>query len=143
MREFWDNEVVTIFESSSPWLRETWDYITTENVPVYWSDSLSGGVTILCTHVTPSKLRECDADEVHSNRSAFRLIYLITHELAHVYTWATGVSATPGPLGVARLYFHILAAGGTLGGGSCTPREIFADAVVILTLGEKPRANFA
>ena len=27
-REFWENEVIKIFESSSPWLRETWDYIT-------------------------------------------------------------------------------------------------------------------
>ena len=41
-REFWENEVVKIFESSSPWLRETWDYITPQNVPVFWTDGLSG-----------------------------------------------------------------------------------------------------
>ena len=136
-REFWENEVVKIFEGSFPWLRETWDYITTENVLVFWSNSLSGGVTTLCTHVTPSKLRECDTYRAHVNRSSFRVIYLITHELAHVYTLATGVSASHGPLGVARLYFHVLTAGGTLGGSYCDPIELFADALVILSLGDQ------
>ena len=137
VREFWENEVVKVFEGSFPWLRETWDYITTENVLVFWSNSLSGGVTTLCTHVTPSKLRECDTYRAHVNRSSFRVIYLITHELAHVYTLATGVSASHGPLGVARLYFHVLTAGGTLGGSYCDPIELFADALVILSLGDQ------
>ena len=136
-QEFWENEVVKVFEGSFPWLRETWDYITTENVLVFWSNSLSGGVTTLCTHVTPSKLRECDTYRAHVNRSSFRVIYLITHELAHVYTLATGVSASHGPLGVARLYFHVLTAGGTLGGSYCDPIELFADALVILSLGDQ------
>ena len=29
VREFWENEVVKIYERSFPWLRETWDHITT------------------------------------------------------------------------------------------------------------------
>ncbi len=136
VREFFENEVVKIFESSSPWLRETWDYITTENVPVAWSTALSGGVTTLCTHVTPSKLRECDSYGVTHPRSYFSLMYGITHELAHVYTLANGVSATPGPLGIARLHFHVLTDGGTWG-RSCRPIELFADAVTILTVGDR------
>ena len=120
-REFWENEVVKIFEDDSPWLRETWDYITSENVSVFWSNSLSGAATIRCTHVTPSKLRECDAYSVESYRTPLRLIKLIVHELAHVYTLANGVSTTPGPLGIARLYFHELTDGDTLGGFSCIP----------------------
>ena len=75
-------------------------------------------------------------------RSLFRgltpsLIYGIAHELAHVYTLANSVAATPGPLGVARLYFHVLTGGATLGGSPCDPVELFADAVVILTLGDR------
>ena len=105
-QEFWENEVVKVFEGSFPWLRETWDYITTENVLVFWSNSLSGGVTTLCTHVTPSKLRECDTYRAHVNRSSFRVIYLITHELAHVYTLSNSVTSyVTAPLGVAHLYF--------------------------------------
>ena len=33
-RQFFENEVIEIFEGSYPWLRDTWDYITTQNVPV-------------------------------------------------------------------------------------------------------------
>ncbi len=33
-REFWENEVIKIFEGSRPWLRETWDHITAENALV-------------------------------------------------------------------------------------------------------------
>ena len=142
MREFWENEVVKIFESSSPWLRETWDHITTRNAPVDWAEAdweagFHGAAIVLCNHSTPSKLRECYADAVSLSRSYPNLIYGIAHELAHVYTLANNVTATPGPLGVARLYFNVLTAGGSKGGPSCTPIEIFADAVVIVTLGDR------
>ena len=140
-REFWENEVVKIFESSSPWLRETWDYITTQNVPVFWTPGPSGAAFILCSSVTPSKLRECDADEVHISRFYINLIYGIAHELAHVYTLANRVTATPGPLGIARLYFHVLAYQGSLAESSCAPIEIFADAVMILTIGDQYQSS--
>ena len=140
-REFWENEVVKIFESSSPWLRETWDYITTQNVPVFWTPGPSGAAFILCSSVTPSKLRECDADEVHISRFYINLIYGIAHELAHVYTLANRVTATPGPLGIARLYFHVLAYQGSLAEPSCAPIEIFADAVMILTIGDQYQSS--
>ena len=86
-------------------------------------------------------MRECDADEVHISRSYINLIYGIAHELAHVHTLANRVTATPGPLGIARLYFHVLTSGGTLAGASCHPIEIFADAVVILTLGDQYQSS--
>ena len=107
-REFWKNEVVKIFENSSPWLRETWDYITNQNVPVDWAEGFDGGVIVLCNHSTSSKLRECDSYGISLARYYPNLIYGIAHELSHVYTPANNVTATPGPLGVARLYFHDL-----------------------------------
>ena len=140
-REFWENEVVKVFESSSPWLRETWDYITTQNVPVFWTPGPSGAAFILCSSVTQSKLRECDADEVHISRFYINLIYGIAHELAHVYTLVNRVTATPGPLGIARLYFHVLAYQGSLAEPSCAPIEIFADAVMILTIGDQYQSS--
>ena len=141
-REFWENEVVKVFEGSFPWLRETWDHITTRNAPVDWAEvdweaGFHGAASVLCNHSTPSKLRECYADAVSLSRSYPNLIYGIAHELAHVYTLANNVTATPGPLGVARLYFHELTAGGSKGGSFCTPIEIFADALVIVTLGDR------
>ena len=141
-REFWENEVVKVFEGSFPWLRETWDHITTRNAPVDWAEvdweaGFHGQAIVLCNHSTPSKLRECYADAVSLSRSYPYLIYGIAHELAHIYTLANNVTATPGPLGVARLYFHVLTGGATLGGSPCDPVELFADAVVILTLGDR------
>ena len=104
---------------------------------MYWAEGFSGGANVLCNHRTPSKLRECYAGWVSLSRSYRTLIYGIAHELAHVCTLANNVTATPGPLGVARLYFHVLTAGGSKGGPPCTPIEIFADAVVIVTLGDR------
>ena len=140
-REFWENEAIKIFESSSPWLRETWDYITTQNVSVSWSSGSSGGASVLCTHLTASNLRECDGVYVFLIRTFPRLIYGITHELAHVYTLANSVSSTPGPLGAARLYFHALAFQVSLGEPSCTPIELYADAVGILTHGDRLQSS--
>ena len=55
-----------------------------------------------------------------------------------MYTLANNVAATPGPLGVARLYFHVLAyRGQPRGTRSCPSVELFADAVVLLTLGDR------
>ena len=73
-REFWENEVVKIFEGSFPWLRETWDHITTRNAPVDWAEvdweaGFHGAASVLCNHSTPSKLRECYADAVSLSRS--------------------------------------------------------------------------
>ena len=136
-REFWENEVVSIFEDSFPWLRETWDYITAENVPVTWSERVAGGVSIPCTHVTPSMLRECDADGAFIKRSYFNLIYGITHELAHVYTLATGVASTPGPLAMAHLYFNdLINPGDSSYERFCAPEELYTDALTVITLGD-------
>ena len=54
---------------------------------------------------------------------------VILHELAHVYTLANGVSATPGPIAMAHLYFEGLNAPG------CDPRELYADILASVVLG--------
>ena len=135
--EFWENEVVNIFESSSPWLRETWDYITSQNVSVSFADH-GGGAYVACS-LSPyddSNLRKCHSDGVFAGRSDSKLIYVIIHELAHVYTLANEVASTPGPLGVSLLYFHNLAYQASLLEWSCTPIELYADALSMLTLGD-------
>ena len=93
--------MVKIFESSFPWLREAWDYITTQNVTVAMSAFFGGSVATLCSPDRPmeSNLRKCYATLVNIGQSSVNLIYVITHELAHVYTLANGVADAPGPLG--------------------------------------------
>ena len=134
VREFWENEVIKIFEGSRPWLRETWDHITGENARVFFTEE-SGfhpGVDVGCSVNRPTapRLRECYAKLVGIERGYYNLIYGIIHELAHVYTLANSVTATPAPLGVAHLYFHDLVS--SRGGQACDPVELYTDAVTLV-----------
>ena len=133
VREFWEQEVVEIFESSRPWLRETWDHITAENASVLFTPT-SGVAFVECSINRPTapRLRECYATWVGIERGYYNLIYGIIHELAHVYTLANSVTATSAPLGVAHLYFHDLVSPPGRGGQRCDPVELYADAVTLV-----------
>ena len=141
VREFWENEVVKIFESSHPWLRETWDYITTQNVPVNFHPHAGSGIGTQCSPDRPmeSNLRKCYATSVTIGRGSPNLIRTITHELAHVYTLANSVTTTPGPLGLAHLYFYALNFLEGREGSLCDPIELYADVLMILTHGGRAR----
>ena len=52
-REFWENEVIKIFEGSRPWLRETWDHITAENALVFFAEA-SGVAQVRCSTNRPT-----------------------------------------------------------------------------------------
>ena len=140
-RLFVEKEVIEIFEGSHPWLRKTWDYMTTQSVPVNFPAGSGGFIRVECSPSRPmeSNLRKCYATEVSAGKSDPDLIYLITHELAHVYTLANSVDSTPGPLGAAYLYFDSLISPSGLGGFVCTPTELYADALLILTHGDPAR----
>ena len=94
VREFWENEVVEIFEDSRPWLREAWDHVTAESASVRFVE-FSGVADVECSlnRSTAPRLRECYARAVAISRSYHALIYGIVHELAHVYTLANRVSS--------------------------------------------------
>ena len=141
--QFFENEVVNIFEDSFPWLRDTWDYITAQNVPVTMHASAGGAVGTQCSPDRPmeSNLRKCYGTLFRIGRSSLNLIYVITHELAHVYTLANSVTDTPGPLGAAFLYFSDLTARDTRGGSLCGTVELYADALTLLVHGDRARGR--
>ena len=139
VRLFIENEVIEIFEGSNPWLRDTWDYITTQNVSVNLFAGEDSGVFISCFGPMESNLRKCHATSVGIERSDRNLIYGITHELAHVYTLANGVTTTPGPLAVAHLYFYSLGFGGRV--NLCDPVELYIDVLMNLTHGDTARSR--
>ena len=130
---FIENEVVKISEGSYPWLRDTWDYITDQNVSVGFTTGPGGGVGVLCSPDRPmeNNLRKCYAASVTVGRTAPRLISVITHELAHVYTLANSVTTSAGLVGIAHLYFYKL----NLSGSFCAPEELYADTMDILVHG--------
>ena len=137
VKEFIENEAVEIFESSHPWLRETWDYITDQDVSVRFHPGISTGVGTFCSPNRPmeSNLRKCDTTGVTIGRTIPFLIRVIVHELAHVYTLANRVASTPAPLGVAFLYFYDLRPPGMQPAPLCDPKELYADALTALTFG--------
>ena len=140
--QFIRTEVIEILEGSHPWLRETWDFITSQNAVVEFTPGEGGAVGRTCSdHIQEDNLRKCNlggsfVDGVEIGRYEPRLIYIAIHELAHVYTLINGVASTPGPLGVAHLYFHDLISDPSSSGIVCTPNELYADALSIVTLGD-------
>ena len=140
-QELFENEVVEIFESSHPWLRDTWDYITSQNVSVIFHPQIRDYVELAsCTVESDSSLLKCGVVSVNVGR--ITPIKSMTHELAHVYTLANGVTAAPGPLAVAHLYFSSLTTPFGLGDPFCGFIELYADVLMmILTLDVAPGAT--
>ena len=143
-REFVENEVVEILESSFPWLRETWDYMTAQDAFVNFRLAAGGSYSGGCTspdNLVDSDLWRCDGWGIIVGRFDPHVIDVIIHELAHVYTLANDVASTPAPVGIAHLYFLALVSpDGREGPGSaCNAIELYADGLLILTLGDGGR----
>ena len=142
--QFIEDEVVELFEGSHSWLREAWEYITSESVPVRFHTGADGGgfVHLTCQerHFTTAQLELtepfCKPWLVQIGRYDNTLIHTVTHELGHVYSLSPVTTSTPGPLGMAHLYFNDLISPQGTGGRSCRPNELYADALSILVHGE-------
>ena len=140
-RRFIEKEVIEFFESAQPWLRETWDYITSQNVAVSRAHpSLGGGrASFDCPDdQLEDNLRKCSATGV---KVVGTNIYVIVHELAHVYTLANDVATEPGPVGIGHLYFDSIVSPHTDSISAtmrliCRPSELYAEALTILTLAD-------
>ena len=143
-REFVENEVVEILESSFPWLRETWDYMTAQNAYVNFGVGRGGIYNGGCgspVYLTDSDLWRCKAFGIVVGRSDPEVIDVIIHELGHVYTLTNDVASAPAPLGIAHLYFLALVSPDGRGGpgSACDAKELYADGLLILTLGHGAR----
>ena len=132
LRQYIEDEIVKKHESSYPWLRHTWDYMKSNNVRLSVRNYGSSNVSSFCRD--SQGLSSCyvsrmtittdvlDGDAAAKKRT-------ILHELAHVYTLANDVSATPAPIAMAHLYF------GSLNGQGCSSKELYADILASLVLG--------
>ena len=143
---FIEREVIEIFENSHPWLRETWDYTTSQNVFVTFRPWAGGTVHVLCPSIAENNLWKCNAESVEVGRyDGYRnpIYHLIVHELGHVYSLANGMASNPGPLGIAHLYLDDLVFPSyenlsdlELFQSGCDPSELYADALLIVTFGD-------
>ena len=145
VKPFIEREVIELFENSHPWLRETWDYITSQNVAVTFRPWAGGRVDVLCPSIAENNLWKCNAELVEIGRYEGRnpIYYIIVHELGHVYSLANGMASKPGPLGIAHLYLDDLVfpsyenlSAQELWRSGCDPSELYADALSIVTFGD-------
>ena len=143
---FIEREVIELFENSHPWLRETWDYITSQNIFVTFRPWAGGKVEVLCPSIAENNLWKCNAELVEIGRydgTLNPIHYTIVHELGHVYSLANGMASKPGPLGIAHLYLDDLVFPSyenlsdlELFRSGCEPSELYADALSIVTFGD-------
>ena len=77
-------------------------------------------------------LRMCHSERIRIGQIENPKPRVIIHEMAHAYTLANRVTHTPGPLGIAHLYFVSLNLEG--GNNGCVPLELYADVLAMLTL---------
>lgn len=148
-RLFIQTEVIEWFEGSHPWLRDTWGYMTRQNVRVTFQRTQGGWVDVDCSdRAIELRMRKCTASAVYIGRDDPRIIYVIVHELAHIYTLSNGVADSAAPLGVAMVYFNELLTPAYLGledkdlwQSGCPPHELYADALSLATIGDSLRED--
>ena len=130
---FIENEVVTIHEDAFPWLRDAFNHLVTQNVPVKITNDRHAFVFRDCPPRTG--LKTCLVTEVELGRGYPRLVDVTIHELGHVYSLANLVTNKPGSVGMAHVYFSKLDTDPQE--ERCYPEELYADMLKILTLGER------
>ena len=131
MKEYADEKQTTF-----PWVFETWTYLDENEVPVVIEGdkaggSYSGGCSSSYTDGDDG-LRMCHAERVRIGQIGNPKPHVIIHEMAHVYTLSNRITHTPGPLGIAHLYFASLNLEG--GNNGCESIELYADVLTMLTL---------
>ena len=112
LRQYIEDEIVETHEASHPWLRQTWSYLQSNNIPLsvttgevgdidtYSANNASGlsGRYVRSWTVTESIV---DGTQATKKRS-------LVGDLAYIYTRTNGLSSSPAPLGIANVYFRSL-----------------------------------
>ena len=139
LRQYIEDEIVEEHESSHPWLRQTWDYLQNNNIPlIVWTLPASAPNTntfetyrdyssgIQAKYVDSLNFSVSTVDGAEATKRETILI-----NLAAIYTMTNGVSSSPGPLGIAYVYFRTA---DTLSLSGCWDSRLYLDVVVSLVL---------
>ena len=135
LRQYIEDEIVEEHEASHPWLRQTWNYVQNNNIPLnVWnseewpkSTHFDNSAGINAYYVRSLNFSVSTVDGAEATKKETILI-----ELAYICTMTNGVSSTPAPLGIAQVYFGTV---DTLWLGSgCWDSRLYLDVVVSLVL---------
>ena len=119
----WAERVVREHEADFPWMRVAWDHIRDQTFATQSGDG--GFVVSPC--FTSDEAFGCRADQMNIERFG---LYVLVHELLHVYDLHTGL-APPKAWGAVQLYFATTYPGCYDRGGN-SGAEILADTVTHL-----------
>ena len=128
LSRFIKEEIVDRYAEENPWLLETWNHTNRPDFE-YVINNYTSSVSFLfidARYQPEEILDKYVALRMNSSYSKMndKSMYIIVHELAHVYTLSDGANAHPGPIAIAHLYFEQL----SNGNGGCTGDELYAEA---------------
>ena len=133
--QFIEDKIVEEHEASYPWLRQTWNYLQNNDIPlIVWNSSADPNTVetyyddssgIQATYVRSLNFPVSIVDEAEATKKE-----TILGHLAYMYTMTNGVSSSPASLGIAHVYFRSL--GMTSVG--CWDGKLYLDVVVSLTV---------
>ena len=128
--------LVDVYRDEHPWLEETWAHMNQPDFEISTSTStVNANVSVGYSDSPASPLSSATVSELKVPTRQVGKFYNDTylHEMAHVYTLTNGIADTPGPLGVAHLYFIRFAREARDSGyANCIPEEIYAETGVAL-----------
>ena len=151
--DFIENELISVHEDASPWLRVAFDWIDAANgegdpygvrsgIEFHLGEQFWGRVVHSCFNGAGAELhhtlwdrwsRYCHITWMYIEWDYIDVIPLITHELAHVLTLTNRLEGSPEvPLAIARLYFARVDHG-------CDyrpAREVLADLLMVSVFGD-------
>ena len=135
LRVFIEKDIVETYEAAHPWLRKAWAHINRPGfvISVPSNSAFGGQVGTSCGSGTGDTLASCRAVRMSIRRGNDTSVPIIVHEMAHVYTLANGLASSPGPLGVAHVYFE-----GLNLGSECRAEELYADILTTSVLPNEP-----
>ena len=135
--EFWEENIVDIYEDNSPWLRQAWDKKLSVTVePTWWSNpkvaqyahervrlTKNGATWTNLTRGTGFAL-----GPVWSQHPRYPYQLVAVHELAHHFVMDHRVALKPGPVAAGWMFFK------ALNSGDCDIVEIYAEIAAYVTL---------
>ena len=134
LRRIIEEQLVEIYKGEHPWLEEAWAHMNRPGFDIHASTSVSIIPGVRLRHQTSSATSalsqmEIYRLEIHARKVDEFYLRSYLHEMAHVYTLTNNIADSPGPLGVAYLYFNRLTREARESGyDNCDkPEEIYAD----------------
>ena len=141
--EFWEENVVKIYESDHPWLRQAWDEklsVTVEST--WWSNPKVAQYAYERVRLTKNgatwdnltKGIGFSLGPVWSQHPKYPYQLVAVHELAHHFVGDYRVAQKPGPVAAGWMFFEALKSGDALNSGDCNIFEIYAVIAAYVTL---------